>query len=139
MTSLVQAIALVVSAGLLLLVLELVRRRRLSEEYSLIWIVFAVALLVLTASRDRIDRLALWLGIYYPPALLILVLIFFVFVASLYFSVVISRQRQQIERLIEDVAILSAMQSDDGNQIDGQGRMPSEGTRPPGIRHPGDR
>ena len=139
MTSLVQAIALVVSAGLLLLVLELVRRRRLSEEYSLIWIVFAVALLVLTASRDRIDRLALWLGIYYPPALLILVLIFFVFVASLYFSVVISRQRQQIERLIEDVAILSAMQSDDRNQIDGQGRMSSDGTRSPGIRHPGDR
>ena len=110
MTNLVQTVAFIVSAALLVLVLELVRRRRLSEEYSLIWIIFAVALLVLIASRERIDRLALWLGIYYPPALLILVLIFFVFVASLYFSVVISRQRQQIERLIEDVAILSTMQ-----------------------------
>ena len=48
------------------------------------------------------------LGIYYPPALLILVLVFFVFVVSLYFSVVVSRQRQQIERLVEDVALLDA-------------------------------
>jgi hypothetical protein len=31
-----------------------------------------------------------------------------VFVASLWFSVIVSRQRQQIERLIEETAILSA-------------------------------
>jgi benzoyl-CoA reductase/2-hydroxyglutaryl-CoA dehydratase subunit BcrC/BadD/HgdB len=34
------------------------------------------------------------------------VLIFFVFVASLYFSVVISGQRRQIENLVEEIALL---------------------------------
>ncbi len=48
------------------------------------------------------------LGIFYPPAVLILVLIFFVFVVSLYFSVVISRQRLQIEQLVEELALLEA-------------------------------
>ena len=38
--------------------------------------------------------------------MLILVLVFFVFIVSLYFSVVISRQRQQIERMVEDLALL---------------------------------
>jgi hypothetical protein len=133
MTSLVQTVALVVSAALLLVVLELIRRRRLSEEYSFIWILFAVALLVLTASRDRIDRLALWLGIYYPPALLILVLIFFVFVASLYFTVVISRQRQQIERLIEDVAILAALQRERDRQTGASEPPSSDVTTSPGA------
>src|SRR3954471_11462923 len=104
----VQLAAILVSLALLALVLELVRRRVLSEEYSFLWVLFSLALLALSIWRGILHALARWLGIYYPPALLLLVLIFFVFVASLWFSIVISRQRRQIERLIEDQAILAA-------------------------------
>ena len=45
---------------------------------------------------------------YYPPVLLLLLLILMVFVALLCFSVIVSRQRRQIHRLIEETAILSA-------------------------------
>ena len=45
---------------------------------------------------------------HYPPNLLLIALIAVVFVALLRVSVILSRQRQQIERLIEDTAILSA-------------------------------
>ena len=106
MLSPVQAIAILVSASLLLAVIGLVRRRRLTEEYSFLWIVCALALLLLSIFRGALHAIARWLGIFYPPAVLLLFLILFVFVASLYFSVVISRQRQQIERLVEDQAIL---------------------------------
>ena len=104
----VQVVAVVVSLGFLLAVLELVRRRRLTEEYSFLWIGFALLLLVLSVWREILHAVARWLGVYYPPAVLLLALLLFVFVASLYFSVVISRQRRQIERLVEDVAILAA-------------------------------
>ena len=104
----IQVAAIVVSVLLLLAVLELVRRRRLSEDYSFLWILFSLALLVLSLWRGLLHGVARWLGIFYPPALLLLVLIFFVFVASLYFSVVISRQREQIERLVEEQGILAA-------------------------------
>jgi hypothetical protein len=53
-----------------------------------------------------IDTFAIAIGIYYPPAALLLVLVLFVFVGALSFSVVVSRQRQQIERLIEDTALM---------------------------------
>ncbi len=43
---------------------------------------------------------------HYPPAVLLLVLTLFVVIVSLYFSVVVSRQRQQIERLVEEIALL---------------------------------
>lgn len=109
MTEPVQILSIGVSLGLLLLVLELVRRKKLTEEYSFVWIVCALALLGLSIGRGVLDSVALALGIYYAPAALILVLILFVFIASLSFSVVISRQRQQIERLMEDVAILDAL------------------------------
>jgi hypothetical protein len=104
----IQIAAVAVSVVLLLAVLELVRRRRLSEDYSFLWILFSLALLVLSLWRGLLHGVARWLGIFYPPALLLLVLIFFVFVASLYFSVVISRQREQIERLVEEHGILAA-------------------------------
>ena len=101
-----QVVAVAISVALLLAVLELVRRKKLTEEYSFVWILCALALLGLALARGLLDRIALGLGIFYPPAALLLVVIVFVFVASVSFSVVISRQRQQIDRLIEDTALL---------------------------------
>ena len=108
MTDRIQLVALAVSGILLLVVLELVRRRKLTEEYSFFWIVSALALLGLAFRRQAIDVAAGWIGVFYPPILLLLVLILMVFVALLCFSVVVSKQRQQIDRLIEETAVLAA-------------------------------
>jgi len=104
----IQVLALIVSVTLLLVVLELVRRRKLTEEYSFLWIGSALVLLLLAAWRELIDLTAAWLGVYYPPIVLVLLLILMVFIASLCFSVIVSRQRRQIERLIEETAVLAA-------------------------------
>ena len=97
-----------ISVLLLIVVLELVRRRRLTEEYSIVWILASLALLGLSFSRPLISMAAQWLGVYYPPAVLLLALLTLVFAALLYFTVVASRQRTQIERLVEEVSILAA-------------------------------
>lgn len=104
----IEIVAIAVSLLLLIVVFELVRRRKLTEEYSFLWILSSLALLVLSVKREILHAVARWLGVYYPPAVLLLLLIVMVFVASLCFSVIVSRQRQQIERLIEETAILSA-------------------------------
>jgi hypothetical protein len=103
-----QLIGAVVSGILLLVVLELVRRRRLSEEYSFFWIAGVVVLLGLSLWREILDVTARWIGIYYPPMVLVLALVLVVFIGLLYFSVVTSTLRRQIERLVEDQAILDA-------------------------------
>ncbi len=104
----VQWVSLGTSVVLLLVVLELVRRRKLTEEYSFLWIAASIALVILSARRELLDTPARWLGVYYPPMVLLMAFILLVFVASLWFSVIVSRQRRQIERLIEDTAILQA-------------------------------
>jgi hypothetical protein len=108
MTDRVQIAALTASVVLLLLVLELVRRRRLAEEYSALWILSALALMAVSWRRDLLDTAARWLGVYYPPAVLLLVVILIVFTASLSFSVILSRHQRQIDRLIEETAVMSA-------------------------------
>jgi hypothetical protein len=106
MTDPVQLVSIVVSAVLLAAIVELVRRGRLTEEYSFIWMVCAVALFALSLWRNLLDVAASALGVHYPPAVLLLVLTFFVVIVSLYFSVVVSRHRKNIEKLVEEVALL---------------------------------
>lgn len=106
--STVQIVALAISASLFAAVMMLVRRGRLREEYAFAWIVASLAVLALAIWRNTLDLVAKWLGVFYPPAVLLLAVIFVVFVVALYFSVVISRQRAQIERLVEEVALLDA-------------------------------
>jgi hypothetical protein len=107
-TNQLQLVAFVVSAVLLLTVFELVRRRKLTEEYSFLWILSSFVLLAVSARREFLDAAARWLGMPDPLMVLILLLIAMVAVAALCFSVIVSRQRRQIERLIEEAAILSA-------------------------------
>jgi hypothetical protein len=104
----VQIVAVAVSAALLVLIVELVRRRRLTEEYSFIWIVCAAALLGLSVWRNVLELAAAALGVHYPPAVLLLVLTLFVVIVSLYFSVAVSRHQKQIESLVEEMALLDA-------------------------------
>lgn len=108
MTSRVQIVAIVGSVLFLLLVLELVRRRKLAEEYSTLWILGAIVLLAASIRRDWIDGAAAWLGIYYGPAVLLLGGIVVVSAVLLWMSVILSRQQRQIDHLIEEAAILSA-------------------------------
>jgi hypothetical protein len=107
-TNLVQVVAIAVSTSLFLVVVELVRQRRLREEYAFVWLLGALALLGLAVWRNSLDLVARWLGVYYPPAVLLLAVILAVFIMLLFLSVVISKQRQQIERLVEEVALLDA-------------------------------
>jgi hypothetical protein len=107
-TDRVQIVALFSSFGLLVVVLELVRRRRLVEEFSLLWVGAALALILASLRRDLLDRAARLLDVYYPPAVLLLLLILIVFVLALSFSVILSRQQRQIERLTDDAAVLAA-------------------------------
>ena len=107
-TDLVQLVSIVVSAR------AAGHRRRarstpgLTEESSFIWIVCAVALLGLSLWRNLLDVAAAALGVHYPPALLLLVLTFFVVLFRCRFSIVVSRHRKEIERLVEEVALLDA-------------------------------
>ncbi len=68
----VQILAILVSLTILAGTLELVRRGKLRSEYSLIWVITAFALLVLSVFRGSLQELADFLGIGYGPTLLLM-------------------------------------------------------------------
>jgi hypothetical protein len=108
MSDRIEIAGVVVAAVLIVVVLELVRRRKLTEEYSLVWLVSAAVLLGASLRREVLQTAGRWLGIDQPPLVLLAIATVVLVVVSLCLSVVVSRQRRQIDRLMEDTAILSA-------------------------------
>jgi hypothetical protein len=102
----VQWVSILGSAGLLLVVLELVRSRRLQEQYSLLWIFTGAVLLLLSCWRGLLDRLALMFGIAYPPSALFLVGFGFILLILLHYSVVLSELTERTKKLTQEIALL---------------------------------
>lgn len=97
------------SVILVLVVFELIRSRRLREQYALLWLVTGVVLVVLSAWRGGLNTIAGWLGVRgYPPAVLFAVGLMFVILVLLHYSTVISRLSDQNVVLAQKLALLEA-------------------------------
>jgi hypothetical protein len=107
MTDVTQRIlAVVLTAGLIILILELVRRRRLMERYALLWLFSAALLLVLAAWKGLLTTISLKVGIHYPPSLLFAAAFAAELLLLLHFSLAISSLTDQSKILAQRVALL---------------------------------
>ncbi|MEO0083264.1 MAG: DUF2304 domain-containing protein [candidate division WOR-3 bacterium] len=102
----IQVIALIAAIGLLIVILELIRRRKLKERFALLWLFSAIILIVFAIWSKLLDILAKIMGIYYPPLVLVPIIIFIVIVLYIYFSVIVSKQSEQIKKLAQKIALL---------------------------------
>ena len=102
----IQLIAIAGAGGLLLVVLELVRRRALLERYALLWLGSAVFLLVLAVWRDLLQRVADALGIAYAPNALFFLAFAAILLLLLHFSVAVSRLADQSKILAQRLAMV---------------------------------
>ena len=101
-----QFAAVLAALALLLIVLELVRRRRLLERYALLWLGVGVALVVLGAWRGLLTRVSDAVGISAPPNALFAVGLGFLLIIVLNFSVAVSRLSDQSKILAQHLALL---------------------------------
>ncbi len=95
------------SLGVLAFVINLVRTRKLKEEFALLWLFAGAALVIAPLTIDWLDVLAYAIGIDYPPALLFVLFFLFLLFILFQFSVSISRFTEQIKVLTQEVALLS--------------------------------
>jgi hypothetical protein len=85
---------------------SLIRKGRLREEYSFVWLAISAVLLFFAVFRDALDTLAAWLNVYYAPALLFLAAFFAIVVFLVHLSVVNTKQHNQIRDLTQEMALL---------------------------------
>lgn len=95
---------------LLGMVLELVRSRRLREDYALMWLIaFAVLFLLSSVLRETLlESIARFMDIVYPPAALFVIGFGMMLLIVLQISIVITRLARQNQQAAQHIALLKA-------------------------------
>jgi hypothetical protein len=106
----IQIVAIAVSTALLVVVLELVRRRSFLERYAILWLFSGVVLLALAIWKGLLEQVAKLVGIVYPPNALFLIAFGFVMVLLLHFSLAVSKLSDQSRVLAQRLALLERRQ-----------------------------
>ena len=101
-----QIVAILASSMLVVIVFELLRRRRLIERYALLWLLSSLVLLGLSVWTGLLEVVSDAVGIVYPPNALFLIAFAFVLVLLLHFSIAISRLSGETKVLAQEVARL---------------------------------
>lgn len=99
-------VALVFSLGLLVLIIELVRRKKLREEYSFLWIITSFFIFLLVVWEGLFKLVMGLLGAQAPASTVFFCGIFFIVLISLHFSVKISRLTNQVKDLAQKLALM---------------------------------
>lgn len=106
MTFSVYIFSIIFSIAFLFIIIELVRKNKLLEKYSLLWIFFGIILLLLSSTPIFIEKIASALDIKYAPSVLFLFGMVYLIVYNLNMTVVFSSQSQKITRLNQEIALL---------------------------------
>ncbi|QRK08698.1 DUF2304 domain-containing protein [Archangium violaceum] len=101
-------IVLIFSAVFALAVLLSARRRRTSEHHTFSWLLVSVLTACLALWRNVIDALSSAMGIYYPPSALFAIVCAGLLWLLFRLSLQVAEQRKQIQRLAQELAVLSA-------------------------------
>jgi hypothetical protein len=104
----IQVFSIIGSLLLFIFILKLVKRKKLKEEYSLLWLGFGLIFIALSVIKPLLALVANTLGILYAPAALLLILVLSAFFILIQFSIVISRLADGNKNLIQEVGILKA-------------------------------
>jgi hypothetical protein len=101
-----RVIAIVASTAILVLIMALVRRRKLREEYTPIWMALAVGTVLISVSSELLRAVTRLLGAWTPSSAIFFVGELFLLLICLNYAVRLSTLVRQVKNLTQEVAIL---------------------------------
>ena len=132
LTSQTRIVAAVIAVFFMLLILDLIRRDRLQERYSVIWFVAGLGMLAGAIFPGLLELVADAMGVRDTNVALFSIVLLLLLGLALNFSVIMSRQAAQITRLAQERAIEKASQQahqPNGNGSGGEQALESEEKR----------
>lgn len=98
--------AILICIAIFITIIELVRRRKLREEYSWLWLLTGAGLFVLAVKYDLLVAITKFIGAGFPTSTLFFFGIIFLILVNLHFSIVLSHFANQIKNLSQEIALL---------------------------------
>ncbi len=103
-----QTFVFLITTAIFVLVLGLVRKRKITEHFAVLWVTISFGLLVASSlGFPYLFRIAQFLGIPYPPSALFLLVIFGLTLLVIQLYAWISKLNERSRVLIQQVALLS--------------------------------
>ena len=120
-------VPLVMVAAVVIVTIELIRRRKLREEYAMLWILASIALLVFAVFPRLLFRISELIGVYYITTLVIIMFAFLSLVV-IHLGVSASRSADDARKLAQRLALLEqkldSLDSSVDKSADGDNAMP---------------
>ena len=117
----IQVFSVIGSISLIFIIFELIKYKKLKEQYSLLWLGCGFIFLFFSIFKPPLQIFANTLGIIYAPSALLLMLILSAFFILIQYSVVISKLSESNKNLIQEVGILKAeLKKLQSNVMDGK-------------------
>jgi hypothetical protein len=108
LTSQTRILAAAIAIAFMAMILELIRRDRLQERYSVVWFVAGLGMLAGAAFPGLLGVVADIMGVRDTNVALFSILLLLLLGLALNFSVIMSRQSTQITRLAQERALEKA-------------------------------
>ena len=110
--------AIALAALFFLVVLDLARRKKLRVEYSILWSLVSVVILVLVLWYDSLLFLTKVIGAVLPTTTLFIFGLMFLLFVNLHFSVKLSELSEQVKNLAHELALLTVKKEKQEHMVD---------------------
>ncbi len=115
LTSQTRILAAVIAVAFMMLILEMIRRDRLQERYSVVWFIAGLGMLLGAAFPGLLEVVADAMGVRNTNVALFSIVLLLLLGLALNFSVIMSRQAAQITRLAQERALEGARRQASAN------------------------
>lgn len=129
LTAQTRIIAAILALAFMLLILDLIRRDKLQERYSVVWFVAGLGMLIGAAFPGLLSVVADVMGVRDTNVALFSIVLLLLIGLALNFSVIMSRQAAQITRLAQERALEKARQQNGAGENGGGERPPAQSSR----------
>ena len=103
-----QIFALIVGIAISIFIVEMVRRKKLREEYSWLWLLTSLGIIVLVIWYDLLVFITDMIGAVLPTTTLFVFGLLFLLLIALHYSVKISSLTDQVRKLAQKLSILQS-------------------------------
>jgi len=104
--------AIIAAILLMVLVVELVRRRKLREEYSWLWLLTGGSIILLVIWYDLLVLITRLIGAIAPTTTLFIFGLLFLMLISLHYSIQISKLSYQVKEMAQQLTLLKGRVDD---------------------------
>lgn len=129
LTSQTRILAAVIAVGFMLMILELIRRNRLQERFSVVWFVAGLGMLAGAIFPGLLGLVADAMGVRDTNVALFSIILLLLLGLALNFSVIMSRQAAQITRLAQERALEKAREQAKSAENGGEPTSSRSGTQ----------